>query len=98
MIWLYPTDFSVVPQLAAVFDNPAFKKISDAPMTHLAPSTPAEHARAVIARTTTTWRIAPVSPRAAARRAPHGHVPVRLLRRIGATAWAPGLPVFAHSW
>jgi hypothetical protein len=52
----------------------------------------------VIARTTTTWRIAPVSPRAAARRAPHGHVPVRLLRRIGATAWAPGLPVFAHSW
>jgi hypothetical protein len=53
----------------------------------------------VIARTTTTWRIAPVSPRAAAHRAPpHGHVPVRLLRRIGATARAPGLPVFAHSW
>ncbi|MDM0035258.1 hypothetical protein QTI33_24195 [Variovorax sp. J22P271] len=67
-------------------------------MTQLAPSTPAEQARAVIARTATAWRIAPASPRAVARRAPHGHVPVRILRRIGASARAPGLPVFAHSW
>jgi hypothetical protein len=44
--------------------------------------TPAVQARGVIARTASVWRIEPASPRAVARRAPHGDVPIRALRRI----------------
>jgi len=59
---------------------------------------PAEQARHVIALTALAWRIAPASPRALARRAPHGYVPVRMVRRIRATAAAASRPLLAHSW
>ena len=56
-----------------------------------------ETARAVIALTAAAWNIAPESPLAVARRAPHGYVPARMQRRLraAADANAPGL---AHSW
>jgi hypothetical protein len=61
--------------------------------------TPAQHAERVIARTVAAWKIPPVSLRAAARRAPHGYVPVRVMRRMRAAAVAVGnRPAFAHSW
>ncbi len=46
------------------------------------PATPAEHARRVIARTASAWRVPPASAREVERRAPHGYVPVRVLRRM----------------
>ncbi|CAN7717547.1 hypothetical protein LJR290_006037 [Variovorax sp. LjRoot290] len=48
----------------------------------------------MLARTASVWRIAPASPREVARRAPHGYVPVRVLRRNRAAAVAS----LAHSW
>ncbi|VTU45946.1 hypothetical protein [Variovorax sp. PBL-E5] len=59
-------------------------------MARIAEGTPAEQARRVIARTTSVWQIAPASPREVARRAPHGYVPARVMRRIrtAALAWA----------
>ncbi|CAN7308632.1 hypothetical protein [Variovorax sp. LjRoot178] len=61
---------------------------------HTAGPTPAENARRVLAQTASVWRIAPASPREVARRAPHGYVPVRVLRRNRAAAVAS----LAHSW
>ena len=51
-----------------------------------APSTPATHAVRVIDITAKAWRIAPQSAHANTRRAPHGWVPFRSLRRIRHTA------------
>ncbi|MEB0112281.1 hypothetical protein RCH10_001731 [Variovorax sp. GrIS 2.14] len=59
---------------------------------------PTAQARCVIARTASVWRIAPVSQREVARRAPHGYVPVRIVRRLQAAIVASQRPVFAHSW
>jgi hypothetical protein len=67
-------------------------------MTPLAESSPGEHARSVIAQTASIWKIAPASPREVARRAPHGHVPIRIVRRLRAAAVAYGRPALAHSW
>ncbi|MDM0037672.1 hypothetical protein QTH89_14700 [Variovorax sp. J22G21] len=67
-------------------------------MTHTAELTPAEQARRVVVRTASVWRIAPASPREVARRAPHGHVPARIMRRIRAAAAAASRPALAHSW
>jgi hypothetical protein len=56
---------------------------------------PAAQARHVIDLTARAWRIPPSSPRAVARRAPHGYVPVRALRRLHAAA---ALALLPHSW
>ncbi|MFM9923750.1 hypothetical protein VLK31_12235 [Variovorax sp. H27-G14] len=56
---------------------------------------PAAQARHVLDLTVKAWRIAPSSPRAMARRAAHGYVPTRALRRLHATAVLALLP---HSW
>ncbi|WP_218121928.1 hypothetical protein [Variovorax sp. EL159] len=56
---------------------------------------PAAQARHVLALTAKSWRIPPSSPREIARRAPHGYVPVRALRRLHAAAVLALLP---HSW
>lgn len=56
---------------------------------------PAAQARHVLALTTTAWRIAPPSPHEVARRAPHGHMPIRAMRRLHAAAVLALLP---HSW
>jgi hypothetical protein len=56
---------------------------------------PAAQARHVLDLTAKAWRIPPSSPRAIARRAPHGHVPVRAMRRLHAAAVLALLP---HSW
>jgi hypothetical protein len=52
----------------------------------------------VIAQTVLAWQIAPASPREVARRAPHGYVPIRIMRRFRAAAVAYGRPALAHSW
>jgi hypothetical protein len=69
-------------------------------MTRITERTPAEQALHVIAQTVSAWRIAPASAREVARRAPHGYVPVRIMRRLRAAAAAAASagPVFAHSW
>jgi hypothetical protein len=59
---------------------------------HLSPSA---QGRKVLALTATAWRIPPRSAREVARRAPHGYVPVRALRRLHAAAVLALLP---HSW
>jgi hypothetical protein len=56
---------------------------------------PAAQARHVLALTTKAWRIPPSSPHAVARRAPHGYVPARVLRRLHAAA---ALALLPHSW
>lgn len=40
------------------------------------------HAESVITTTTRAWNVSRESPRALARRAPRGYVPVRVLRRL----------------
>lgn len=67
-------------------------------MTRIAELALAEQARRVVVRTASVWQIAPASPREVARRAPHGHVPARIMRRIRAAAAASSRPVLAHSW
>lgn len=68
-------------------------------MTRIAPSSPAEKARHVVALTAQAWRIEPASPGAVARRAPHGHVRARVVRRIQAATAQAGRPLLlAHSW
>ena len=66
--------------------------------SNLSPRTRAEQ---VVALTAASWQVAPASPRALARRAPHGSVPVRVLRRLHKTA-AAAFPhhrgFLAHSW
>jgi hypothetical protein len=54
----------------------------------------AENARRVLAHTASVWRIAPASPREVARRAPHGYMPVRVVRRNRAASGTS----LAHSW
>ncbi|RIX85244.1 hypothetical protein [Acidovorax cavernicola] len=58
-------------------------------------SSPAAQARHILALTAMAWRIAPASPHEVARRAPHGHVPLRVRRRQHAVTLAALLP---HSW
>jgi hypothetical protein len=82
------------------------RRVQDDPRpaaTQGAGGSPAEHALAVIARTVSAWGIAPASAREVARRAPHGYVPVRIMRRLRAAAAAAASaasagPAFAHSW
>ncbi|MGJ7552371.1 hypothetical protein ACSFBI_00115 [Variovorax sp. RB3P1] len=56
---------------------------------------PAAQARQVLALTAKAWLVPQSSPRAVARRAPHGYVPVRAMRRLHAAAVLALLP---HSW
>ena len=65
----------------------------------IAPS-PETHALRVIDITARAWRIAPESAHAITRRAPHGYVPFRSLRRIRhAARVALAQPQFlAHNW
>jgi len=69
-------------------------------MTHPLIVSPAEQARRVVDLTTTAWRLPTPSPRALARCAPHGHVPLRVARRARADAARiqSSLWTFAHSW
>jgi len=54
------------------------------------PSTdPKAHAPAVIATTARAWNVSRENPRALARRAPRGYVPVRVLRRLRGSLPAP---------
>ena len=79
-------------------------------LTTIALPSPAERVRAVIRMSAAAWGLPPVSAHALARRAPHGHVPARVLRRLRAAAesrftaslasptsgaWPAGI---AHSW
>lgn len=60
------------------------------------PQSPAER---VLALTAKAWGIAPPSPAALVRRAPHGYVRQRVLRRALQGACAPlPAPLLAHSW
>ena len=65
------------------------------PLHTVASSSPAAQARHVLALTAIAWCIAPASPHEVARRAPHGHVPLRVRRRLHATAVAALLP---YAW
>jgi len=58
------------------------------------------HAERVIAATAQAWKIAPVSPLALARQAPHGYVPLRVVRRVRAALAASYArhPALDHSW
>lgn len=62
--------------------------------------TPEMHALRVIGTTAQAWRIVPESAYAITRRAPHGYVPFRSLRRIRhAAREALAQPQFlAHTW
>lgn len=63
------------------------------------PPTLSQEALRVIGVTVLAWDIRLPSAHALARRAPHGHVPVRVLRRLrAASALAPAAPLLAHSW
>jgi len=61
---------------------------------------PAEHVRQVLCVTVAAWGVRPESPRAVARRAPHGYEPLRARRRrFFEAARALGEPQrLAHSW
>lgn len=69
-------------------------------MTQHPPVSPVEQARLVIGVTRQAWRVAPLSEHAEARRAPHGYVPLRALRRVQVAAQRrlPLGVVLAHSW
>ncbi|MBN8751938.1 MULTISPECIES: hypothetical protein [Variovorax] len=56
---------------------------------------PAAQARHVLDLTARAWRVPPRSAHEAARRAPHGYVPARVLRRLHA---ATVLRLLPHSW
>ncbi|WP_431120845.1 hypothetical protein [Variovorax paradoxus] len=53
---------------------------------------PAAQARHVLALTAAAWSVAPASPHEVARRAPHGYVPVRAMRRLRAATASPLSP------
>lgn len=55
-------------------------------------------AQRVIGVTAKAWGIAPASAHAIARRAHHGYVPVRTLRRNAAASGSTGSLTMAHSW
>jgi hypothetical protein len=65
------------------------------PQRTLHPVSPAAQARLVVALTAKAWRVPPSSLHAVARRAPHGYVPMRALRRLHAATMLTLLP---HSW
>ncbi|RYF83523.1 MAG: hypothetical protein EOO29_03010 [Comamonadaceae bacterium] len=53
----------------------------------------------VIGVTAVAWGVQLPSAHAVARRAPHGHIPLRTLRRLRAAVHPFNLaPVLAHSW
>ena len=63
------------------------------------PSSPAQQALRVLGVTVVAWGIRLPSAHAVARRAPHGYVPVRALRRLAAaSSVAPPARLLAHSW
>lgn len=63
------------------------------------PSSPAQQALRVLGVTVVAWGIKLPSAHAVARRAPHGYVPARALRRLAAAgAIAPPARLLAHSW
>lgn len=68
------------------------------------PPSPAAQACRVLALTAQVWGVAPGSPAALARRAPHGHVRMRVLKRTQTQAAARAsvavlaYPLMAHSW
>jgi hypothetical protein len=65
----------------------------------VAPSSPAQQALRVLGITVVAWGIQLPSAHAVARRAPHGYVPARALRRlVAANAIAPSTRFLAHSW
>ncbi|MDM0073827.1 hypothetical protein QTH90_05510 [Variovorax sp. J2P1-59] len=56
-------------------------------------------AQRVIGVTAKAWGVAPASAHAIARRAHHGYVPVRALRRLGlAASGSTASSSIAHSW
>lgn len=56
-------------------------------------------ARQIISTSTQAWGVAPESPRAYARRAQHGHVPLRVLRRLRSAARVmSGSQRVAYAW
>jgi hypothetical protein len=57
-------------------------------------------AEQVILVTAKAWKVAPVSPLARARQAPHGYVPLRVVRRVQAALVASYArhPALDHSW
>ncbi|MBS0429300.1 MAG: hypothetical protein JSR41_18640 [Proteobacteria bacterium] len=62
-------------------------------------SSPAQQALRVLGVTVVAWGIKLPSAHAVARRAPHGYLPVRALRRlVAAHATAPSTRFLAHSW
>ena len=64
-----------------------------------APASPAQQALRVVGITVVAWGIKLPSAHAVARRAPHGYVPLRALRRLGAAgAIAPPTRLLAHCW
>ncbi|WP_225783215.1 hypothetical protein [Xenophilus sp. Marseille-Q4582] len=73
-------------------------------MTAQVPSRPLRHALSqqalrVIGVTAVAWGVQLPSAHAIARRAPHGHVPLRTLRRLrAAVRLIHPAPVLAHSW
>lgn len=60
---------------------------------------PQASAERVLALTAKAWGVAPPSPAALVRRAPHGYVRQRVLRRALQGARAPlQAPLLAHTW
>ena len=58
-----------------------------------------QQALRVIGVTAVAWGVKLPSAHAVARRAPHGHIPLRTLRRLRAAVLQLNLsPVLAHSW
>ncbi len=57
-------------------------------------------AERVISATAKAWKVVPMSQRALARQAPHGHVPLRVVRRVQAALAASYArhPALDHSW
>lgn len=63
-------------------------------------SSPADIARQIVCVTAIAWCVAPESAQALARRAPHGHEPLRRQRRrfFEAARALAQQPLMAHSW
>jgi len=60
--------------------------------------TPAQRARRVIGITVIAWDVKRPGAHAVARRAPHGHRPACVPRRLRAAAAFGPAPLLAHSW
>jgi hypothetical protein len=63
-------------------------------------SSPADTVREILRVTARAWGVAPESPQAVARRAPHGYEPLRRQRRrfFDAAKALAQQPLMAHSW